>query len=164
MLDEIRENLRKTFNPTEEEIYQSYIQTFREKYIPLRFNQVKMLDELNNPEIDHYISISNRTDGKSFNYIHALLNIAIEYNIGISVYSQNMTLRISYLTLHHEIIEQSPIFGRKDFSFSRTHYYMEVLYQQQPLAVIPSLNYATELKYSSNLLKKYPIMVYDECL
>lgn len=164
MLDEIRENLRKTFNPSEEEIYQSYIQTFREKYIPLRFNQVKMLDELNNPEIDHYISISNRTDGKSFNYIHALLNIAIEYGIGISFYSRNMMLRISYQTLLDEIIEQSPIFERKDFTFIRTQYYIEVLYQQQSIAVISSLNDATELKYSSNFLKKYPIMVYDEFL
>ena len=164
LLDDIRENLRKTFNPTEDEIYQSYIQTFREKYIPLRFNQVKMLDELNNPEIDHYISISNRTDGKSFNYIHALLNIAIEYNIGISFYSRNMMLRISYQTLLDEIIDQSPIFERKDFTFIRTQYYIEVLYQQQSIAVISSLNDATELKYSSNFLKKYPIMVYDEFL
>ena len=164
LLDDIKESLRKTFNPTEDEIYQSYIQTFREKYIPLRFNQVKMLDELNNPEIDHYISISNRTDGKSFNYIHALLNIAIEYNIGISFYSRNMMLRISYQTLLDEIIDQSPIFERKDFTFIRTQYYIEVLYQQQSIAVISSLNDATELKYSSNFLKKYPIMVYDEFL
>ena len=164
LLDDIKESLRKTFNPTEEEIYQSYIQTFREKYIPLRFNQVKMLDELNNPEIDHYISISNRTDGKSFNYIHALLNIAIEYGIGISFYSRNMMLRISYQTLLDEIIDQSPIFERKDFTFIRTQYYIEVLYQQQSIAVISSLNDATELKYSSNFLKKYPIMVYDEFL
>ncbi len=123
-----------------------------------------MLDELNNPEIDHYISISNRTDGKSFNYIHALLNIAIEYNIGISFYSRNMMLRISYQTLLDEIIEQSPIFERKDFTFIRTQYYIEVLYHQQSIAVISSLNDATELKYSSNFLKKYPIMVYDEFL
>src|SRR5699024_7781700 len=38
------------------------------------------------------------------------------------------------------------------------------LYQQQSIAVISSLNDATELKYSSNFLKKYPIMVYDEFL
>src|SRR5699024_3021850 len=104
------------------------------------------------------------TDGKSFNYIHALLNIAIEYNIGISFYSRNMMLRISYQTLLDEIIEQSPIFERKDFTFIRTQYYIEVLYQQQSIAVISSLNDATELKYSSNFLKKYPIMVYDEFL
>src|SRR5699024_12156242 len=42
--------------------------------------------------------------------------------------------------------------------------YIEVLYQQQSIAVISSLNDATELKYSSNFLKKYPIMVYDEFL
>src|SRR5699024_11603648 len=73
-----------------------------------------------------------------------------------------MMLRISYQTLLDEIIEQSPIFERKDFTFIRTQYYIEVLYQQQSIAVISSLNDATELKYSSNFLKKYPIMVYDE--
>ena len=75
-----------------------------------------------------------------------------------------MMLRISYQTLLDEIIEQSPIFERKDFTFIRTQYYIEVLYQQQSIAVISSLNDATELKYSSNFLKKYPIMVYDEFL
>src|SRR5699024_730071 len=164
MLENIIENLRKTFNPTDEDIYKSYLDTFRKYYIPERFNQVKLLYELNNPDIDHYISISNRTDGKSFNYIHALLNIAIEYNVGLSFYSRNMMLRTSYQTLLDEIIEVSPLFDRKDFSFIRTQYYIEVLYNKKSIAIISSLNDATELKYSSNFLKKYPIMIYDEFL
>lgn len=164
MLENIIENLRKTFNPTDEDIYKSYLDTFRKHYIPERFNQVELLYELNNPDIDHYISISNRTDGKSFNYIHALLNIAIEYNVGLSFYSRNMMLRTSYQTLLDEIIEVSPLFERQDFTFIRTQYYIEVLYNKKSIAIISSLNDATELKYSSNFLKKYPIMIYDEFL
>lgn len=164
LLDDIKESLRKTFNPTDEEIYQSYIESFRDNYIPERYNQVHLLDELNNPEIDHYISISNRTDGKSFNYIHALLNIAIEYNLGLSFYTRNMMLRQSYQTLIDEIVEVSPLFERKDFNFIRTQYYVELLYNGQSIAIISDLNNATELKNISNFLKKYPIMVYDEFL
>src|SRR5699024_12014773 len=86
--------------------YKRFIDRFRKNYIPPRYNQIKLLDELNNPDIDHFISISNRTDGKSFNYIHALLNIAIEFDVGISFYSRNMMLRVSYQQLIDEIIEK----------------------------------------------------------
>lgn len=164
MLDRIKEELRKTFKPTEDEIFKEYIDTFREDYIPLRYNQINLLEELNNPDIDHYMSISNRTDGKSFNYIHALLNIAIEYKIGLSFFSRNMMLRTSYQTLLDEIIDQSPILERDDFTFIRNQYFVEVLHMGQSIAIISDLNNATELKYSSNKIKKYPIMVYDEFL
>src|SRR5699024_3829990 len=72
--------------------YQNYIEQFRKKHIPERYNQVKLLDHLNDHEIDHFISISSRTDGKSINYVHALLNIAIDYNLGLMFISRNMML------------------------------------------------------------------------
>ncbi|MDN6612724.1 MAG: hypothetical protein L0L09_14380, partial [Staphylococcus equorum] len=47
---------------------QKFVSTYRKKYIPDKYNQIYMIDELMNSDIDHYISISNRSDGKSFNY------------------------------------------------------------------------------------------------
>ena len=41
---------------------------YKEKYLPEEFNQLELLDELCNDEIDHYISIKSRGNGKSFNY------------------------------------------------------------------------------------------------
>ena len=41
---------------------------YKEKYLPEEFNQLELLDELCNDEIDHYISIKSRSNGKSFNY------------------------------------------------------------------------------------------------
>lgn len=160
----MKEKIKEIFNPTPEQVYQKYLDNFRKKHIPERYNQVKLLDELNNPEIDHYVSISNRTDGKSFNYIHALLNIAIEYDIGISFYSRNMMLRTSYQTLIEEIIEMSSVLNRADFNFIRQQYYVTLNYKDKTIALISDLNNATELKYFSNYLKKFPIMVYDEFL
>ena len=164
MIEKTKKFLQETFNPTPEQQYTEYVDTFRELYIPKRYNQIRLLDELMNNEIDHYISISNRTDGKSFNYIHALLNIAIEYNIGLSFFSRNMMLRNSYQTLINEIIDFSPIFDRKDFNFLRNQYYVTLTYMGKDIAVISDLNNAGELKYYSNYIKHFPIMVYDEFL
>src|SRR5699024_3511006 len=95
----MKDKIRKFFNATEDDIYQDFLKKIRKDHIPEQYNQVKMLDELNNPEIDHFISISNRTDGKSINYVHALLKIAIDYDLGLALFSRNMMLRTSYQEL-----------------------------------------------------------------
>lgn len=160
----MKEKIQELFNPTEEQRYQKFIKDFRRKHVPERYNQILLLDELTNPDIDHYISISNRTDGKSFNYIHALLTIAIEYDLGLSFFSRNMMLRLSYQTLLEEIIDMSPLYNRKDFTFIRQQYYVTLNYNGKTVALISDLNNATELKYFSNFIKKFPIMIYDEFL
>lgn len=156
------EDFRELTKLSEEESYLMFLEEFRENHVPKRYNQIHLLDELTNPEIDHYMSISNRTDGKSFNYIHALLVIAIEYEIGISFYSRNMMLRASYQELLKEIIEMSDILDLKHFSFIRNQYYIAVEYESRTIAIISDLNNATELKYFSSFLRNFPIMVYDE--
>ena len=160
----MKDKLKEFISPKVEKSYHDFLNDFRKKHIPQRYNQVKLLDEFNNPDIDHFLSISNRTDGKSFNYIHALLNIAIEYDIGISFFSRNMMLRTSYQQLIDEIIEVSKIFKREDFNFIRQQYYVTLNYKDKTIALISDLNNAGELKYFSNYLKKFPIMVYDEFL
>ena len=59
----------------EKEEYAYYLKEYKEykeKYLPTEFNQLELLDELCNDEIDHYMSITSRGDGKSFNYISAV--------------------------------------------------------------------------------------------
>lgn len=160
----MKEKFQEIFNPTPEQIYKNKLDAFRKYNVPERYNQLKLLDELNNPDIDHFISISNRTDGKSINYIHALLHIAIDYDIGLTFLSRNMMLRASYQTLIEEIIEISNLFDRDDFNFIRTQYYVSLNYKSKTIAIISDLNNAGELKYFSNNIKKFPIMVYDEFL
>lgn len=160
----MKDKLKEIFNPTDDQIFKKYLQEFRKNHIPDKYNQVKLLDELNNPEIDHFISISNRTDGKSINYVHALLKIAIDYDLGLSFFSRNMMLRASYQELINDIIEISTIFDRRDFNFIRSQYYVSLNYKDRTIAIISDLNNASELKYFSNYLKKFPILVYDEFL
>lgn len=147
-----------------EKNYHAQLAQFRKKHIPAQYNQVELLNELNNPEIDHFISISNRTDGKSMNYVHALLKIAIDYDLGLTFLSRNMMLRTSYQELINDIIEISTIFERGDFNFIRTQYYVSLNYKDRTIAIISDLNNASELKYFSNYLKKFPIIIYDEFL
>lgn len=144
--------------------YIGMLKQFRKKHIPKQYNQVKLLEELNNPDIDHFISISNRTDGKSWNYVHALLKIAVDYDLGLLFLSRNMMLRHSYQELILDIAEESDIFKKRDFNFIRTQYYVQVNYKEKTIAVITDLNNASELKYFSNFLKDFPILIYDEFL
>lgn len=160
----MRESIKKILAPTEDDKYKKYLENFRKKHIPERYNQVKLLDDLNNPDVDHLISISNRTDGKSFNYIHTLINIAIEYDLGLLLISRNMRLRTSYQVLLENILEESPIFELDDFVFVRQQYYVKVSYKKRTIALITDMNQATELKYYSNYIKDFPIFVYDEFL
>lgn len=160
----MKEKIKKFFNPTPEQIYQDFLINFRKDHIPEQYNQIKLLDELNNPDIDHFISISNRTDGKSINYVHALLKIAIDYEIGLTFLSRNMMLRTSYQELINDIIEISTLFDRRDFNFIRTQYYVQLNYQDKTIAMISDLNNASELKYFSNYMKNFPIIIYDEFL
>lgn len=59
---------------SDQEKYRAYLSDFRKKYIPKRYNQLHLMTDLLDPGIDHYLSISNRSDGKSYNHIHFLLN------------------------------------------------------------------------------------------
>lgn len=160
----MKEKIKEFLNPTPAQRYTKFVNHFRATTIPARYNQVKLLDELLNPELDHYISISNRTDGKTFNYVRGLLNIGIEFDIGISFFSRNMMLRLSYQQLIEEIIDKAPEFDRNDFSFVRQQYYIALNHNGKTIAFISDLMHATELKYFSSYIKEFPIMVYDEFL
>ena len=148
----------------EDELFQDYLNKFRKEYIPERYNQVKLLSELNNPDIDHFISISNRTDGKTFNYVHGLLNIALDYDIGLFFLARNSFLRDSYISLIEEIAQHFPTLDPNKFSFVRFLYYHSVNYNGKTIGVIADLSQASQLKNFSNFIKNFPIIIYDEFL
>jgi hypothetical protein len=160
----MKEKIKELISPNPDQKYQKFVENFRKKHIPAQYNQIKMAEELNNPDIDHFLSISNRTDGKSINYVHFLLKVAVDYDIGLSFFSRNMMLRTSYQELINDIIDISTIFDRRDFNFIRSQYYVSLNYKDKTIALISDLNNASELKYFSNYLKNFPIMIYDEFL
>lgn len=145
--------------------FKTYNQKFRDKYIPDKYNQIELVDYLHDDSIDHYISISNRTDGKSFNYIHYFIDYSIKTGIGFILLARHYTVRFSYQKLIEDIVAE--LMGRYDqkyFYFVRHDFYILVGYKDKEIGIITDLNQATDLKYLSNFLKHYPIMIYDEFL
>lgn len=149
---------------TEEEKFKDMIEKFRIKNIPKRYNQIKLLDELCNDDVDHYISISNRSDGKSFNYLHALLHISSELGLGFILICRHYTVRMGYQRMIAKILDKSKIFNASDFVYARGDFYTTIYQKDKTIGLITDLNQATDLKYHSNFLEDFPIMVYDEFL
>lgn len=140
-----------------------YIENFRKKYVPNRYNQVKLADHLLNENIDHYVSISNRSDGKSYNYMHFFIRLAIDYDIRFCFVVRHHTVQMSGVKLIEKIIDTQD-FNPFDFQFTRTDFYIIVIYRDREIGVITDLNKATDLKYQSNYLEYFPVIVYDEFL
>src|SRR5699024_8144101 len=160
----MKEKIKRIINPTQEELYEKYVNNFREKHIPERYNQIKLMNFLNDDDVDHYISISNRADGKSFNYCHFLLKLSIDHDIGFTFVVRHFTVRNAGQKLFQKIIDSFQHFNPRDFQVMRTDFYIVLLYQDKQLGIITDLNQATDLKYQSNYLQDFPIIIYDEFL
>ncbi|QDH84827.1 terminase [Staphylococcus phage SA46-CL1] len=143
--------------------YQNVINHVRKK-IPDNYNQIELVNELMNDDLDYYISISNRSDGKSFNYVSFFIYLAMKLDIKFTLLSRHYTLRDAYRDFIEEIIDENPLFKSKRVAFRSARDYLAIVYQDKEIGVITDLNSATDLKYHSNFLKHYPIIIYDEFL
>lgn len=132
--------------------------------IPDHYNQIELVDDLFNNDIDFLISISNRSDGKTFNYISYFMRLSIDFDIKFMLVARHYTLRKAYSELIEKIGMDHNAFQSDEFSLRRTDDYLEIYYAGKSLCLITDLNNATDLKYHSNFIKEYPIIVYDEFL
>lgn len=140
-----------------------FIADFR-KRIPKKYNNCELLDFLMDENIDHYLSISNRADGKSFNYIDFFIQFALEYDIKFFLIGRHYTIRNSYASLLMKIYDKEEKLNINNLVLKRTDDYIIVLNKDKPISVISDLNNATDLKYHSNFLQEFPIIIYDEFL
>lgn len=143
--------------------YQNFITKFR-KQIPDQYNQIELVDELMNKNIDWFISISNRSDGKTFNYISFFMKLAIEFDVKFILLSRHFTLRNAYVELVRKIAMEHKGFKENQLYFRNTQDYISVGYGNGEIGIITDLNNATDLKYHSNYMKDFPIIIYDEFL
>lgn len=161
----MKDKLKRLINPIKNnDDYVKYVQKFRDKFIPERYNQIKLMDYLLDDSIDHYLSISNRADGKSFNYNHFFFKLAVDHDIRFSFIVRHYTVRQSGVKLFQKIIDSFGHFNYKDFVFRNGDFYISIIYRDRIIGIITDLNQATDLKYLSNFLEDYPIMIYDEFL
>lgn len=143
--------------------YQKFVRNFR-NLIPDEYNQIELVDELPNTDLDFYISISNRSDGKSFNYVNFFIELSIDYGIGFMLVARHFTLRDAYRELVETIFFTKPNLKEHKLAFKRTDEYLAIIYGDEYIGCITDLNNATDLKYHSNFLKEFPVIIYDEFL
>lgn len=150
-------------NKSEQEKYYASIEKHR-KTIPDRYNQIKLMNYLLDEDLDHYISISNRADGKSFNYLHVMCENAINFGMKFILLARHYTVRFAYQDFLIKLFDKSHLYNSKDLGFLRSDFFITVYYKDKQVCLISDLNQATDLKYHSNHLEDFPIMVYDEFL
>lgn len=148
-----------------EKQFNEFVEKFRDM-IPNNYNQVNLLELLFKESLDYYISISTRTDGKSFNYIAFFIALAIEFDIKPLLIGRHYTIRKSIEELIYDIFFSHTYFKEKQYQvFSRrTDDYIAMGIDNKELLAISDLNSASDLKLRSNYLKKFDIIIYDEFL
>lgn len=142
--------------------YEKFLKKFR-KGIPKNRNQVLMLDHLTNDDITFYINITNRTDGKTFQYLHFLIEFQRWSKVGFTLLCRHYDLRQSYIDSLEEIFKIKNL-GSEDLTFLRRNDYTQVFYKELCIGIIVELLNATDLKHYSNFLKDFPIIYFDELL
>ena len=68
----IQETLKDFENDRKLKNYDKYVNDFRKKYVPEKYNQISLVDELMNEDIDHYISISKDRKSTRLNSSHQI--------------------------------------------------------------------------------------------
>lgn len=149
---------------TEKE-YRDHLENFIDT-IPNQYNQINLMSELFNNDLDYYISISTRTDGKSYNYLAFLLSLAIEFDIKFIAICRHYALRKALEELIFGILKNHTYFKDKDYStyVRRTDDYLAIGIDNSDICAISDLNNASDLKIRSDFLKQFEIIVYDEFL
>lgn len=134
-----------------------------QKSIPEQYNHVKLLDYLTDDSVRLLMSITTRGDGKTYNYLLALIKISMQYNdFKFILLSRHFTLRSIYQDTLQEILMENFELSRKAIYFDNKQQYSIMYVNDQAICLLTELNSATDLKYSSTILKHYRLIVYDE--
>ena len=150
---------------SEKEEYAYYLKEYKEKFLPSEYNQLELLDHLCDEDLDHYLSITTRGDGKSFNYISAVGYLGYHLDMGCTLLVRHFTLQVKMRELVEDILQTIRWcnFGI-DYHVRNTPDYIIISIGDKDVFLITDINNASDLKQSSSVLKNFPIILYDEFL
>ena len=149
----------------EKEEYLYYLNEYIENYLPPEYNQLELLFHLCDEDIDHFMSITTRGDGKSFNYISAVAYLCYHLNMGSTLVVRHFTLQDKMKELVEDIFQTIGWFDFNEYYHYRTTSdYIIISIGDKDVLLITDINNASDLKQSSAVLKNFPIMLYDEFL
>lgn len=132
--------------------------------IPKQYNHLELLTHLFDDDNQILTSITTRGDGKSYNFFNALMQISIKFNdFKFMLIARHFTIQQSYYTLLEKILSEQGI-KKEQIAVYRGDDYVSFFVNNVEVALITDLNNATDLKYYSNILRDYRLIVYDEFL
>lgn len=150
---------------SEKEEYLYYLKEYKKNYLPEEYNQLELLDHLCDEDLDHYMSITTRGDGKSFNYISAVSYLCYHLNMGATLLVRHFTLQDKMKELVEDIFQTIKWFDFNDnYHYRTTSDYIIISIGDKDVLLITDINNASDLKQSSAVLKNFPIILYDEFL
>lgn len=132
--------------------------------IPDEYNPNDLLPYLIDKEVDHIFSISNRTDGKTFNYTDFLIEFSRIFGFKFMLIGRHYTLRQLMLTTIIKIYTKKDNRNLKDLVINRTDFYIEIYHREVMIGIITDLNAVSDLKIGSQMIEDFPIVIYDEFL
>lgn len=158
------------FNRTSEEEkllkkYYNFLNKFRKKYVPKQYNQIKLAYDLPKKDVTHLFSLSNRSDGKTTNYLHFFINLAIEFDwLKFAIMVRHWDLKIAMETQVVDIFNTFDDLDVDELLYKRTPQFTTIWYKGKNIGILYDLNKASDLKNTSGAMKHYPIILYDEFL
>ena len=148
--------------------FNRYVVRFRKKYIPKRYNQILLMDYLQDPKVFHLISISNRADGKSNNYIHFAMRMSIDFTVGFTIVARHWTVQKSYVRVLIEICREFSDLDESSIFFRNSDFYIRVLYKvegkDKEIGIITDFTQVSDLKNESAFMSNFPFIIIDEFL
>lgn len=155
--------LKKTFG-NDQQVYDAVLKEYRDNYLPPEYNQLELLDQLCNDTIDHYISITTRGDGKSFNYIGAMSYLGYYLGLRSVLLVRHWSLQNAMKDLVETVLRTIKWCEMSSVSWQTNTDYLICYIEDEPVFLITDLNRASDLKQHSAVLKEFPIILYDEFL
>lgn len=143
---------------------QKFVKTYIDKYVPKNYNQLELMPRLFQDNIHHMMSISSRTDGKTFNYLGCIMALTINFNIKFQLIVRHYTLRKEMFNTLLKIATTIEYFDPKQLSIQNGDFYIIVFYGEKVIGIITDIDHVSDLKYSSNFLCDFKLVIYDEFL
>lgn len=146
-----------------ERSFPKFLKRFRSEIPEIR-NKVPVLDEFTNEDITFLVNISNRTDGKTFQYVNFFIQFSLEYGIGFTFIARHYDLRQAYMENIEDVFRKEKRLILNHLSFQRRNEYTMVFYKDECIGIIAELTNATDFKYHASIAVGFPVIWYDEFL